>query len=113
MTIRGRKVDPGLVDRSERSFCCQRSLELAACVDAEFAEDVLEVTFDRLPGDEQRLGDLSVGHPLDRKIRDASLRGRQGVSAGDAVTARSRAGSAQLVLCTLSEGAGSAGPRQV
>lgn len=37
------------------------------------------MAFDRSPGDEQRLPDLAVGHPLGSEIGDATLTGRERV----------------------------------
>ena len=47
-------------------------------------------------GDEQRLGDLAIGKPFGRELRDAAFASRERVRAADAGPAWSRAGDQQL-----------------
>ncbi len=44
---------------------------------------------DRARGDEQRLGDVTVGQPLRRELADTPLARRQGVDSGQGVASGS------------------------
>jgi hypothetical protein len=57
---------------------------------------------DRARGDEQRLGDVTVGQPLRRELADTPFARRQGVGPGQGVASRSGTCDRQL-------GAGSGG----
>lgn len=90
---------------------CAGDVDTAA--DAEFAEDVAGVAFDRLGGDEQVLGDLPVGGSAGDELGDPQLGRREGVTSGAGVPSRPCAGQDQLVACPCCEGPGSAGVREI
>jgi hypothetical protein len=55
------------------------------------------VALDGLLGDEQRLGDLAIGHPLRSHLRDPKFGGGQALCAGLCRSTWSRAGGDQAI----------------
>ena len=72
----------------------------------QLAEDAREVTFNRARGDEQHLGDLSVGEALAGVLGDTGLAGSQRVESRENDPARARAGGAELGLGLFGERSG-------
>src|SRR6266498_3357920 len=64
----------------------ERGRELRARTDRELAVDARQVNLDRPLGDEERLGDLSVGEPFCRQLGDAPLARRERVDAAEGET---------------------------
>src|SRR4051812_6777596 len=76
----------------------QSAGKLRARADVQLAVGAGQMHLDRLLGQEQRLGDLAVGHALGGHARDALLGRGQLAPALDRVAPRARAGGDQLVV---------------
>src|SRR5882672_2791643 len=76
----------------------QRCRELGASLEVELAEHVGEVAFDGTGGDEQVLGDLTVGQPFGGKLGDAALAGGESLQPAELHPSRPGARRAQLGL---------------
>ena len=68
---------------------------------------------DRARGDEQRLGDITVGQPLRRELADTPLAWRQGVDSGHGMAPGSGTCHRQLGVCPGGQGMGSASVSEV